>query len=222
MSIYTDRRWSMLDAHIVWIGSESGGAGVDLSLLSTTSVVYSFGLAFEISFDRGIINKTNGCSVFGYDPDSRSIEWLQREDVYVTSQMKFYQNGLAAKAGIFKFGITDPESMAGSLVLDGYEHFIDAEFKTLEQIMSENGHSIVDFVKMDIEGSEFALFGDCLGRKYSPPIRQLWIEFHPETQNMSIEDVETLVLSLDAIGLIPIKRVYRKSPRHFLLRNINL
>ena len=222
VSLLTDRRWRCIGIDAEWVGSASGGAWVDLSSLSRNSVVYSFGLAFEISFDREIIKRTGGCSVFGYDPDPRSIQWLRREDIYLPPQMKIVQLGLAAEAGIHRFGVTDPEKMSGSMILDGYEEFIEAEFKTLEQLMEENGHSVIDYVKMDIEGAEFDLLNDWLGRKYSPPIKQLWIEFHPETKNMTIEEVECLVRSLATIGFVPVKRSYRRSPKHFLLQNIRV
>lgn len=219
LSLLTDKEWSRAGVHSEWVGSESGGAWVDLSKLSSKSVVYSFGLAFEISFDRAIIEKTGGCRVYGFDPDPRSIQWLKREDIYVPAQMKYFQLGLAAKPGKHRFGVTDPDNMAGSLVLDGYQEFIEAEFKTLEQIMAENDHAVVDYVKMDIEGAEFDLFKEWLDRKFSPPVKQLWVEFHPETKNMSMKQVEQLVRSLDAIGLVPIKRSYRRNPKHFLLQN---
>lgn len=85
--------------------------------------------------------------------------------------------------------------------------------------MEENGHLAVDYVKMDIEGAEFGLLEDWLHRKYSPPVKQLWIEFHPQSKNLTVSDIEKLVLSLSSIGFEPIKRSYRRSPNHYLLQN---
>ncbi len=55
----------------------------------------------------------------------------------------------------------------------------DDRLMQLEQIMANLGHTWIDILKMDIEGSEWDLFHDLFNRpKATLPATQLLVEFH--------------------------------------------
>jgi hypothetical protein len=91
-----DVHWNCPGVSPRWIGSRAGGAWVDLTRLSRDSVVYSFGIANEISFDREIILRAN-CKVVGFDPDPRVAAWLKT--TWVPPAFTFHPWGLAAQSG---------------------------------------------------------------------------------------------------------------------------
>lgn len=217
MSVLTDRRWSDAAVPCTWVGSPAGGAWVSLPRLSARSVIYSFGIAFEISFDRDIITRTGGCSVFAYDPDPRSLAWLKAGDTWVPPQLRAFQCGLAERSGTRPFGITDTECMTGSLITTGYNEIINADFFTLPELMERNGHTFVDFVKMDVEGAEYAIVEDWLATGWRPPVGQLWIEFHPNAESRGQAMTDRLVRDMSRIGFRCVKRVYRERPCNYLL-----
>jgi FkbM family methyltransferase len=46
----------------------------------------------------------------------------------------------------------------------------------LASLMAERGHSHIDLLKLDIEGSEYAVLDDLLARRI--PVRQICVEYH--------------------------------------------
>jgi FkbM family methyltransferase len=209
----TDWRWRDPDVKPVWVGSRTGGAWVDLTRLNDTSVVYSFGIAFEISFDREILQRT-GCRVVGFDPDLRSAEWIHSGRVWVPDRFTFEPLGIYSSSGNRQFHTTGADQMTGSVVYDYRGQKMSAQFLTLEDIMARRGDVFVDLVKMDIEGAEYDVLGDWLSRHWAPPVGQLWVEFHPLLRSRTAEETERFVRDLGAIGFRPAKRAY---PDHYLL-----
>lgn len=50
--------------------------------------------------------------------------------------------------------------------------------KTLPTMLKDNGDSYVDFMKIDIEGSEYMFIQDAFDRMGCPPVGQLMFEYH--------------------------------------------
>jgi hypothetical protein len=57
------------------LGTEYGRHTVCTDRLGPDSIVYSFGLGEDISFDLELIERT-GATVYGFDPTPRSIAWV--------------------------------------------------------------------------------------------------------------------------------------------------
>lgn len=211
-----DWRWTRYGIPASWVGDRCGGAWVDLSRLNAGSIVYSFGLGWEISFDRDIIKRT-GCSVFGFDPDPRSIEWLDRDATYVPDRMSYWPFGISTRPETLKLGIPDPEASTTSVLQGDCSAFFNGEFLPLDAIMAKFGHKYVDYLKCDIEGAEFELIQHWLSVGYRPPVGQMWIEFHPNGNYSRLKDVERLVRSMRAIGFHSAKRNSWASPVNYFL-----
>lgn len=218
----TDWKWKKAGLNPVWLGSPSGGAYVAVKLLNAESVVYSFGIATEISFDRAIIEAT-GCHVWGFDPDPRSAQWLRAPERHVPEKFHFSELALAMHTQEYAFHTTDIERMSGSLAR-GYddEQVIHVQGKNLKDIMAANNHTRVDYLKMDIEGAEYDVLNAWLDEYDVLPVKQLWLEFHPGGQNKTERDSMELVRKLAKIGMVPGWRNYFRTPNNLLLVNSNL
>ena len=219
ISLSTDWKWRKRGLSPAWLGSPSGGAYVSLKHLTPESIVYSFGIATEISFDRAIID-TTGCNVWGFDPDPRSTNWLHDPERHVPSKFHFEELALAPKTQEYVFHTTDIERMSGSLS----QHYDDdqdirVQGKTLKDIMEKHHHARVDYLKMDIEGAEYDVLKTWLTEYDILPVGQLWLEFHPGGLNLTERDSFALVEQLKKIGMVPGWRNYFHCPNNLLLVN---
>jgi FkbM family methyltransferase len=178
---YRLRRWLGLDpSHrpdierpTVFLGSEYGGWTIVPSLLTPQSVVYSFGVGEDISFDLALIERF-GVTVHAFDPTPRSVAW-------VTSQT------LPPGPLFHEFGISDSDGEASffrprrvdhvsySVVARGSGH-IHAPVYRLATIVEMLRHQRVDLLKMDIEGFEYCVIDDLIGSDVA--VDQLLVEFH--------------------------------------------
>ena len=222
ISLCTDWKWRRHGLSPVWLGSPSGGAYVDVRRLGPDSVVYSFGIATEISFDRAIIEAT-GCQVWGFDPDPRSTQWLHAPERHVPEQFHFSELALATESREYVFHTTDIERMSGSLSR-GYDagEDIRVQGKTLKDIMASFHHERVDCLKLDIEGAEYEVLESWLREYDVLPVGQLWLEFHPAGQNLTEADSFALARRLEKIGMVPGWRNYFRCPNNLLLVNERL
>ena len=104
----------------------------------------------------------------------RPCSTAERSDIH---NLRFFPIGLAAEPGMVEFSPpTDPVEGSYSIAQDGIEK-VSFECWDLPTIMSENGDSSIDLLKMDIEGFEYDIVDRFLAQRI--PIRQLCIEFHP-------------------------------------------
>lgn len=160
-----------------WYGSSYGGFYVCPDILDKDSIVYSFGIGKDISFDRRIIAR-HDCKVFGFDPTPKSIEYIKSlpED----QSFSFYDFGISAKTGVEKFFLPKNEKgVSASLNVNQFvneKNYIEVKMKSFEDIVAELGHRHIDVVKMDIEGAEYDVIETLLQTKVG--ITQLLVEFH--------------------------------------------
>lgn len=160
----------------VFLGTEYGG----WPLLRDTrqgSLVYSFGLGHDISFDLGAI-ATFGCTVHGFDPTPRSLAWLASQNL--PGLMKVHPVGLSDEDGSTIFFAPQNQnhvsfSSAPSHVA-AVNEVVVAQVRRLGTLVGEIGTGIPDIVKMDIEGFEYRAIEDMIGSGIFP--EQLLVEFH--------------------------------------------
>lgn len=161
----------------LWYGSLYGGFYLCPDLLNEDSIVYSFGIGEDISFDKALIEKHN-CCVFGFDPTPKSMSWVNNQSL----PQRFYFNayGIANKSGFTDFYLPkNPEHVSGSIMIQNNintDDKITVEMKSIQDIINELGHSKIDVLKMDIEGAEYDIIENLLDAKIQ--IDQIIIEFH--------------------------------------------
>jgi len=161
-----------------WYGSSYGGFYINPKLLNSNSIVYSFGIGKDISFDLTCIKK-HKCRVFGFDPTPKSIQWIKTQKIH--PNFHFHEYGLSGgKSGKATFYI--PESAygtSGSLLKSDELNIvkpIEVMMKSFDDIAAELGHTNIDVLKMDIEGSEYEVLENVL--KSQVIIDQILVEFH--------------------------------------------
>lgn len=173
-------------------GSEYGAWGVDPSLLNTNSVVYSFGVGEDITFDIGLIEAI-GCNVHAFDPTPIAVEWISGQTL--PQKLHFHPIGLSSideeaefqvppKGGWHSFSLTpDPGAQQSGSVT--------CPVRRLSTLMTQFGHEHLELVKMDIEGFEYSVIDDMITKAIRPTM--LLVEFHHGCYGISAEKTRTAV-----------------------------
>jgi FkbM family methyltransferase len=173
--------------------------------LSNQSVVYSFGVGEDISFDLELIRRF-GAQVHAFDPTPRSIAWVQLQTL--PAQFNFHEYGIGAVDGNLMFRppenprfvsyrVASQKTMASS---------IEAPVHRLATIMKMLGHDEVDVLKMDIEGAEYDVLGDVIASKAR--VGQLLVEFHHRWEDIGLEKTRDTIRKLNRAGF----RIFKVSP----------
>lgn len=148
-----------------------GGWYTDTSGLHSRSIVYSFGVGDDISWDLALIEKF-GCTIFAFDPDPKSVEWLSRQRT--PRQFVFTPEGVSNFDGTQRFYHAFRADKINSSTMRKNKTYDDLPVKKLKTLMLERGHSHIDLLKMDIEGSEYAVLPDIVDLD----VRQILVETH--------------------------------------------
>lgn len=155
--------------------------------LDRNSIVYSFGVGTDISFDLDVIGKYN-CNIFCFDPTPDSKIWIN--SISIPEKLKFYEYGLSDKNEKVKFykPINDSHISHSTIKNDNShaDEYILVEMKDLDTIMVELGHRFIDILKLDIEGSEYKVLESIL-LKEEIFIRQIVVEFHHRFSKIGIQ-----------------------------------
>jgi len=166
-----------IDCNHKWYGSSYGGFYINPSLLNENSIIYSFGIGKDITFDLACI-RNHKCKVFGFDPTPKSINYISSKRI--NEKFKFFQYGIASETAIQEFFLpADSRGVSGSLVnTDAVDekNKITVQMKSFTDITSELGHTAIDVVKMDIEGSEYEVLENVIDAGI--PVKQILVEFH--------------------------------------------
>ncbi|KAJ7695790.1 methyltransferase domain-containing protein [Mycena rosella] len=133
--------------------------GIERVAAKPACVVYSFGINSESSFEADIMRRAPSCEVWGYDYSVPAFGPEITTDTHLAPRAHFFPYAL---------GGTDA-------------HTADPPMWTLQGLMRANGHSFIDILKIDIEGSEFATLTavvDAFASKGALPFGQLQLEIH--------------------------------------------
>lgn len=163
---------------LVTDGSQYGGWTYDISFLNSNSIVYSVGLGEDTSWDEGIMNRL-GLHVWGFDPTPKSVSYVKMRSNLHRKEFYFTPEGLSIQKKNLTF--TKPAnpnhvSMRQGVHSDGGDKIM-VPVNTLENWMKKHGHSYLDILKLDIEGSEYDVIENWIKQKKFP-MNQLLIEFH--------------------------------------------
>jgi FkbM family methyltransferase len=177
-------------------GSDYGGYVVCPDYLTPDSIVYSLGIGEDISFDVAIIGRF-GTHVHAFDPTPRSREWVMRQ--WLPDGLIFHPVGIAGFDGIATF--EPPEgSRHVSHVLTGSDGTgaLRWPVRRLSSTMQELGHTRIDLLKMDIEGSEYDVIRDIVDLRID--VRQLVAEFHHRIHRLGAERTREALHLLKTAG----------------------
>ena len=160
---------------------------VDYSKLNSESIVYSVGVGSNIDFDLALIDEI-GLDVHAFDPTPRSIEWVKKQSL--PEKFKFLPLGLGSSDGEMEFFPPSRESSTHFSPVDRYSdknvQTVKAPVRTLKSICKELNHTVIDLLKMDIEGAEYEVI-DTL-QQQDIAVNQILIEFHHMYKGISLKD----------------------------------
>jgi FkbM family methyltransferase len=187
------------------LGKEGACWSVCPQELSATSVVYSFGVGEDVSFDLALIERF-GSQVQAFDPTPRSIEWLHSQTV--PPGFVFHAYGVAEFDGNCSFVPPEnPAHVSHSMVArESSRPAIEVPVHRLGTILKILGHEHIDLLKMDIEGAEYGVLADMLA--CGVPVKQLLVEFHHRWPQLGIEKTKQAIRALNAAGY----RIFSVSP----------
>ena len=161
-----------------WYGNNYGGFYINPSLLNADSIIYSFGIGKDVSFDRACL-KNHKCKVYAFDPTPKSIHFISIQNL--PDSFTFYSYGISDnKSGRYSFYLPqNPKGVSGSLMETeavSSKRSIEVEMKSFDDIVNDLGHKHIDVLKIDIEGSEYTVLEKIVESDVT--IDQLLIEFH--------------------------------------------
>lgn len=179
------------------IGTEYGGWTFNPTLLDTDSVIYSAGIGDDISFDLGLIARF-GVTVHGFDPTPKSIEWLRTQSL--PANFVVHEYGIAPQDGQVTFYRPENPAHISLSVVERASPTaaVSLPVRELAGIMRELRHSSIDLLKIDIEGSEYAVLEDLVARAI--PIKQLLVEFHHRFPGVGADKTQASIDLLESHG----------------------
>ena len=167
------------------IGSSYGGWNIVPKFISLDSTIYSFGIGNDASFDLALISQFK-VVIYAFDPTPQSASWV--EDQCFPKNFVFHKTAIAGFDGVALFYPPEnPHHISHSMIARPIctQDAIQVPTKRLRTIMDELGHSKIDVLKMDVEGSEYTVIDDMINSDIFP--KQLLIEFHHRFPNIGVE-----------------------------------
>jgi FkbM family methyltransferase len=172
-------------------------------VLDERSIVYSFGIGEDLSFDLAMIDEF-GCGIHAFDPTPRSLEWVRSESL--PPEIQVYEWGIAGDDGLLAFAPpSDARFVSYTAARTGGSGTVSLTVKSLAQTMRELGHERVDVLKLDVEGSEYDVLDTLCESNLD--VRQVLVEFHHRILRLGPEPTRRTVLRLRRAGY----RVFAKS-----------
>jgi FkbM family methyltransferase len=162
------------------LGDRHGQWFVSTDDLGDAPVVYSFGVGRDLSFEQALIERF-GATVHAFDPTPLALEWARSQQL--PRGLVLHELGLADYDGTARFL---PSRFQGgesfSMVRKtGIGDPIEAPVRRFASLVALVG-AVPELVKLDIEGTEYAVLPDLLGSGFRP--RQLLVEFHHRWQEV--------------------------------------
>lgn len=193
------------------VGTSYGGWTFAPTLLHSRSVIYSFGLGTDISWDLEII-KAIGCEVHGFDNMSTSNKWFLKQGspgpnfhrhpyflshIDETVELRLPTGSGASYANVETGSALGFRDKAASISL---------EARSVGSIMQMLNHSCIDVLKIDIESAEFKIF-DEMSRQVTAgisahplPVCQLLVNFHSRLHPLGHQIKDYAMLALAKLG----------------------
>lgn len=175
------------------IGNKGADFAINLQSLNKDSVIYSFGIGQDISFDLGVISKTQA-KILAFDPTPRSKKWLESQTL--PSQFEYYEVGLAPYDGEATFETPQDENHVSFKIINNTDsqNYINAQVRKLSTLMKQHHHKKIDVLKIDIEGAEYEVVKNILDENIE--IKQILVEVHHRFSEYQVKSTKELVSRL--------------------------
>ena len=166
--------------------------------ITKDSIIYSFGLGEDVSFDLSLIAKFD-VPVYGFDPTPRAIQWLGAQELPKDFVVLDY--GIAGYDGTAAFSPPNDPSNYSYTLLDRSgtgDSKVEGKVYRIGTIMEMLGHKKIDILKLDIEGAEYDVIDDMLACGID--VGQLLVEFHHRFAQVGLPKTKHAITSLRENG----------------------
>jgi len=163
-------------------------------------IVYSFGISSDWSFDEEM--QKYGCHIFAFDPSLNVSDHKHSEHIW------FYQMGLADRdyeKTVLKNGIESKWKMKS--------------LSSIHSMIVQGRATVIDYLKIDIEGDEWGVIENIIASGMLPNIRQMGIEVHfvPSDGTLShFRNLAKTLQSLEANGMVRFDSVLNPMSKGFI------
>lgn len=180
---------------LVRLGSAYGGWVVPEGVLQPGAICYCAGLGEDGSFDLELANRYK-CRVLVFDPTPRAVAYA---DANLTGfdNISFHPVGLWSQPELIRFYAPYDASHVShsALNLQRSSDYFEAQCITVAEFMRSSGHDQISILKLDIEGSEYAVLSSIIRDGIRP--RVLCVEFD---QPISVFKTARQICSLLSYG----------------------
>lgn len=182
-------------------GTEYGGWNICPNPITKESIIYSFGVGEDVSFDLSIIKKY-GVNVYAFDPTPKSIAWVKSQKL--PKEFHFFPYGIAHYDGIAKFYPPENSKHVSYTILSrsntANNNPIEVQVYRLKTILDMVGHKKIDILKMNIEGAEYTVIDDIISSNIE--IYQILVQFHHDFEKIKVTKTKKAIESLNKKGFI--------------------
>jgi FkbM family methyltransferase len=167
--------------------------------LGPESVLYSFGVGRDLSFELEMIGRY-GLTVHAFDPTPLALEWAKSQQL--PDRFHLHELGLAPFDGNAMFQPPTKRKFESFSMIrsTGLGPVIEAPVRRLQTLVDMLGHRRVDVIKMDIEGAEYQVLDDLL--RSPTPIGQILVEFHHRWKEVGAVRTRQALDSLESSGYV--------------------
>ncbi|MFO0820603.1 MAG: FkbM family methyltransferase [Pirellulales bacterium] len=184
---------------VAW-GDRRYGWPICPEFVHANSVVYSFGVGADVVWDTAMIRQF-GTQVYAFDPTPEAIEWVRSRKN--RPEFHFFDFGIASFDGVLQF--YPPKAPGRMHFSQDRQKFnwpnqptVPGKVHRLSTIMKMLGHTRIDVLKMDVEGTEFECLPEILDTGVE--IDQLLIEIHYNSPTRSWAEARRLLRRLMDTG----------------------
>lgn len=169
--------------------------------INEESVIYSFGVGSDISFDLQLMEHFN-LHVHAFDPSPGSVVWIEKQNL--PREFHFYPYGLSATDGEISFAEPTEPGIHSLFATNSMEKSVEGleqhvlPVHRLSTIVKKLGHQKIDILKMDIEGAEYEVIEDII--TLQQPVSQVLIEFHHRFKHVGLKRTRQAIVRMNQAG----------------------
>lgn len=184
-------------------GNRYGDWSVPANYVTKESIVYSFGIGEDASWDLALIQAKN-CQVQGFDPTPKSLSWVKNH--VLDSRFSIHPWALADLDGTLDLWLPANDAFVSASCRasdSSSSKKITVPCRCLPSIMNELGHEFVDVLKMDIEGAEYSVIEQIVNDGLAKRIGVILVEFHHWMSAFKLDDTRKAIEQLADVGFLP-------------------
>jgi FkbM family methyltransferase len=166
----------------VRLGDPGGRWGIAPGVLGA-GTVYAFGVGTDISFERDLLARC-GVTVHAFDPTPIALEWAAAQQL--PERFVLHPYGVADFDGTARFAAPRKRKFASFSMVrqEGVGPAVEAPVHRLTHLIDMLRLPPPDVLKLDIEGTEYAVLADLLAGPIRPA--QILVEFHHRWREVGV------------------------------------